>query len=153
MKKRVIRLFTLWLLVATAAFVSTGVAVHAQSASSLVRASIPFDFTVGDKTLPAGDYLWQRVWENSDSVMKITSRDGHRSVTFMTHSVIDNKNQTGARLVFRRYGSEYFLAQVWTGFDSSGRELHRSAAERAIERQLAQNASANETVTVIAGRE
>jgi hypothetical protein len=35
-------------------------------------------------------------------------------------------------LVFHRYGSQYFLAQVWSAGNSEGRELPRSRAEREV---------------------
>jgi hypothetical protein len=37
-----------------------------------------------------------------------------------------------SKLVFHRYGSQYFLAQVWSAGNSEGRELPRSRAEREV---------------------
>jgi hypothetical protein len=41
------------------------------------------------------------------------------------------------KLVFRRYADQYFLAEVWSAGDISGRQLMKSKQERAIERELA----------------
>ena len=39
------------------------------------------------------------------------------------------------RLVFHRYGSRYFLAQVWMLRTDSGRELDPSGAERRLAKE------------------
>jgi hypothetical protein len=41
------------------------------------------------------------------------------------------------QLVFHRYGSIYFLTQVWQGSGKDGNELGTSKAERAIANQMA----------------
>ena len=61
-------------------------------------------------------------------------------------------------LIFHRYGNAYFLAQVWRQGATEGRELLKSKAERAAERELAKNGSQSdlaqnpqpETVTIYA---
>jgi len=45
--------------------------------------------------------------------------------------------KTYARLVFHRYDNCYFLSEVWMSGERVGRELRKSAQERAIERELA----------------
>lgn len=144
------------LLTVAMAFISAVTSANAQSSSS-VRANIPFDFTIGDKTLPAGTYTAQRI---SLSVMAVRSADGQSCALRSSNNVEPKRGQAQARLVFHKYGNQYFLAEVWTGVD--GRELITSKAERAIEREMhriaknpspsetAQNASASETVTIIA---
>src|SRR5437016_4029786 len=61
--------------------------------------------------------------------------------------------QMNAKLVFHRYGSTYFLSQIWMAGESTGRELAQTRQERAIERELktiASNKPAFEVVEVIA---
>ena len=41
------------------------------------------------------------------------------------------------RLVFHRYGELYFLSEVWTLGDSSGRQLLKSRQEHALDKQRA----------------
>ena len=58
-------------------------------------------------------------------------------------------------LTFRRYGSTYFLAQVWTPGSAEGQEILKSKGERAAESEMAKNPSNNNlakaaTVTVYA---
>lgn len=157
MKKQSLRFFTMLLLTVAVAFVAAVASANAQS-TDLVRSNIPFDFIVGDQTLPAGEYICRGVMVTSNDAMQIISADGHKSAFRMTHSAESTAKQTKVRLVFHKYGDRYFLAQVWTS-GSTGRELFKSKAERAIAREVArnrskgevaQNASAPETVTIIA---
>jgi hypothetical protein len=40
-------------------------------------------------------------------------------------------------LVFHRYGELYFLSDIWTAGDASGRRLYKSRQEHAIEKEWA----------------
>ena len=68
----------------------------------------------------------------------------------LTDPIRPNKTNEQARLVFHRYGERYFLAEVWSGSDSTGRQLMKSRQERAIERELASIQGSYETVEVLA---
>lgn len=119
--------------------VMTAVSGHAQSESSKAL-NIPFDFIVGQKTLPAGEYLVQPNRKDSDNVWLVQSKDGHISALFTTMSVRANEAQEKVKLVFHRYGDQYFLSQIWTVGGNSGRELlvtHREyeVAKNGVERQ------------------
>jgi len=50
----------------------------------------------------------------------------------LTTSVRASEAQKQARLVFNRYGDQYFLAQVWTQSDITGLEIPRSRSERTL---------------------
>ena len=71
--------------------------VNAQSKRSTIN--IPFSFTVGHKTLPAGEYTVEPNRKDSNSFWLIQSVTGDDSVLFTTGSVwtSDNagKHQTG----------------------------------------------------------
>jgi hypothetical protein len=86
------------------------IAGFAQSLATL-RANVPFDFTVGKKTMPAGEYL---VGPSLDtSVTFIRSVDGKEVCSAMGNPVASRKLETQARLIFHRYGNQYFLSEVW----------------------------------------
>jgi hypothetical protein len=51
-----------------------------------------------------------------------------------------------SRLVFRRYGDQYFLAQIWMAGETSGHELPISRREA----ELAKNQQPSEDVIVLA---
>ena len=47
----------------------------------------------------------------------------------MTMEVLANDWQAESKLIFNRYGNHYFLSQIWTQGDNSGRELFKSQRE------------------------
>src|SRR3989442_2295145 len=103
------------------------VSARAQANSPLL-ANIPFQFVVEDKSLPAGEYRIERMLSGNPKVLLIRSTDGraHRSV--MTMEVLANDWQE-SKLIFNRYDNHYFLSQIWTQGDNSGRELFKSQRE------------------------
>jgi hypothetical protein len=131
MKKQALRTFTMLSLV----LMLTAVSVCAQSERSGVL-NIPFNFIVGGKTLPAGEYTVEPNRRDSDKFWLVQSRDGQTSCLFTTMPVRANQTQEETKLVFHRYGDQYFLSQIWTAGANSGRELLMPR----LERELAKNA-------------
>lgn len=117
---------------------SMAVAAKAQgSGRTQLIANIPFQFNVGNKTLPAGEYTVSQVNPASDhAVLQLRSRDGSASAMVQMGSVI-GKAQESAKLIFRRYGSHYFFAQAWVDGENSGLQAPKSSTERTAEREIA----------------
>lgn len=110
---------------------------QAQSASRPQAAHIPFEFNAGGQTLPAGEYRVVRVNPQSDrTVLALRGTDGGPEVMLITNVVEAGDTRGAARLVFKRYGDQYFLAQVWDAAESTGLELPASPAERRLRREL-----------------
>ena len=120
MKTQTLRTLTMFGLV----LILTAVSVGAQSEGSGVL-NIPFDFTVQGKTLPAGKYTIEPNRRDYDKVWVVRSKDGGTSVLFATSRVQSSETQESAKLIFLRYGDQYFLSQIWTPGSQSGRELPR----------------------------
>ncbi len=101
--------------------------VQAQSEGSL-EVNIRFDFQVGNKVLPAGEYTVRRLSQNS---MIVESADGgERVIAQIPGRVERGRMMTREKLVFHQYGDKYFLTQIWMVRDGDGRELSTSKAER-----------------------
>ena len=95
-----------------------------------VIVDIPFDFTVGNKELKAGKYAVSRLTPTSNSgTLLIRNEDNHAAANFNVNGVT-GKEGSDARLVFHRYGKQYFLAQVFDGEGSEGYGLMKSKTER-----------------------
>ncbi len=109
------------------------------SAQSLrLTANVPFEFTVSNKTLPAGDYSVLSASE--PYILRIQNDATNTGALAMTGSAGDYSGPGGqAKLVFNRYGNHYFLAQVWGGYSGIGHQLPRTRSER----ELAKTASMN----------
>ena len=150
MKKQAYTLTAMIVLVA-----SLAVAAQAQNNSRIALvANIPFQFSIGNKTLPAGEYIVRSISDDySTVVLKIESRDGRTHAMLQTFTV-EGKAQNLARLVFHRYGNHYFFAQAWVDGDSAGLEVQKSSAERAAGLEVAAIKMATESavVTVTARR-
>ena len=147
MKKLYASIFLLFGLYAILAATPT----RAQSAGEQT-ASIPFSFNVGDKSFPAGRYRVRRVNPASDRVaLEIKSEDGRWgriTLTSFVHSGGAAEEQP--RLVFTRYGEQYFLAQVWTHAQADGLALPTSRSERTLARKAGERAP--ERLSVALGR-
>jgi len=97
-------------------------------AQELVRAKVPFDFKVGNTAMPAGSYTISSV---SQSAISISNRQEHAGVLAVVRSEYANKDQS-PKLVFHKYGDQYFLAQIWTGSGNAGKQLPESKLEKEL---------------------
>lgn len=93
--------------------VTLAASAHGQSLADRVRINIPFDFTVGEKKLPAGEYLVGRAQRSDDIAISITARDGGSQAIRLTNATSRLNPKDKASLIFHRYGDQYFLFQVW----------------------------------------
>jgi len=124
------------------------VAAQAQLPGTAIRASIPFDFNVRGRTLPAGKYEIRRISDEPGGLM-IRNVDLKRDeALFETEPVYVAKSPRKDELVFHRYGESYFLSEVVTGGEQTAQELKLSHAEREMRREMAKNQEQPETVTV-----
>ncbi len=114
---------------------------HAQI---LVKADVPFEFSAGQGMLPAGDYA---ITQNGIQAA-VTLSSGRRGVQIMLPQTIEFlDHQDATKLVFHRYGDQYFLAEIWSGLDGSVRKLNVNPQER----QLAKSGISPQ-VAVVYGR-
>jgi hypothetical protein len=114
-------------IIALALFVVISAAsAQAQSGGTF---TVPFDFQAGRHALASGTYTVTQV---STRLLELRRADGETSVLVEAPLTARAPEEgDSARLVFRRYGDHYFLAQVWSSA-SAGRELYRSDAERSL---------------------
>ena len=124
MKKRI---FAVAGLMALCSFGATQVA----RAQEPMKANIPFAFSVGEKTLPPGEYRVEKLQSNN-FVLLVRCTDSSASAMVHTISKYAREQQTESKLVFHRYNDSYFLAEVWNAGNSIGRELAKSPREKEI---------------------
>src|SRR5439155_18133539 len=80
--------------------------------------------------------------------LKISSVNGRTGQSVLTHNVRAGTLPAESKLVFRRYGDQYFLSQVWETGDSDGHELRKSRRETGLERDMAKNTARPEMVAI-----
>ena len=131
MKKQILLTSTILSLVVTLMVKS----VSAQS-THYFRVIVPFEFEINDKRFPAGEYIVRRVSSDSPQWLAITSVNARTRQTVLTHKIRNGTLQSESKLVFRRYGDQYFLFQVWAVGDTIGSEIPRSSVERQAEREV-----------------
>src|SRR5215213_11914854 len=99
--------------------VFAGVLATNADAQTKVIANVPFAFSAGKTTLPAGRYTITVLNPASDrKVLQIRSLNGRASAIVMTTAGSINASDN-AKLVFERYGDRYFFAQAQMGGDST----------------------------------
>jgi hypothetical protein len=124
MKKKIFAL-----IVALSFVVSLMAPTFAYAFTVRIRAEIPFDFQVGSKRLPKGEYVIESV--NDAGTLTIRNAKKGKAVTFMTvrGKMMDKPK---SRLVFHRYGDQYFLARVWDGSSDTILKLDKSKTEKKV---------------------
>jgi hypothetical protein len=125
-----------------------------QTLGSRVRVNIPFDFHIGETKLASGKYSVGRARQNSDDVvMSVEDERGRAKAMRMSMPVLTRDATSKAKLVFHRYGDQYFLYQIWPAGATTGRQFLKSHSEREILQTLASVGQADpkmlvDTVTI-----
>jgi hypothetical protein len=102
-----------------------------------VRADIPFQFQVGNTMLPAGEYMVRLVNPDSDArTLQISRTDGGANAIISMNGA-HGSGQGTTKLGFRRYGNQYYFAEVWIDREKDGLRAPKSKAERATQKELA----------------
>jgi hypothetical protein len=119
-----------------AALAALMISVAAPLAAQNIRltAVIPFEFTVGNETLPAGEYTLKSVTApNMIQVRNDALRAG--ALAMAASTVSGDSIRTGnVRLVFNQYGSHYVLSQIWDGQEAVRHDFSKSRTERELAR-------------------
>ena len=111
-----------------------------------VKAKVPFDFVVGGKALPAGDYSIQSIPTGNSHALVIRKENAGGGMVLLGNSAQSASPSLDTRLVFHRYGETYFLSQIWTAGNSSGREFQVTGREV----EMASNTERSADVIVLA---
>jgi len=74
------------------------------------RATVPFGFNVGDKWVPAGTYTITSTSETRSNVISI--RDKDRTIALWSLVQPDSRRLNADKLVFTKYGDQYFLHEI-----------------------------------------
>ena len=123
MTKKIINTLTgLVLLLAVAAPLHAGSILNHE-----MTVSVPFGFIAGDKSLPAGDYSVQ---VNPERGSVVLHQEGQSPLILLTNQRESTNTPPRGKLVFKRYGANFFLSEVWNQDNATGQALTPSAAEK-----------------------
>ena len=138
MKKQVFALLGLSLMLAT---------VSAYGQTVLVKANIPFNFSVTGATLPAGAYTIQSLTSDG-RVLSVRDSDMKALEMILATRCESLNHAKQTKLVFHRYGDRYFLTQIWVAGRNSGHQIPKSLRET----EVAKDYTMQEVVLVAALR-
>jgi hypothetical protein len=99
---------------------------HAQSAA---RANVPFAFKVGKAQMPAGSYA---VKGNPGSNI-VTVRNIQTGASALVLGRQEAPSKKTDKLIFHRYGSQYFLAEILGGQGSQATVLPATKQEKELQ--------------------
>jgi hypothetical protein len=89
-----------------------GVAANAETQAEL-NVTLPFEFVVGNTTLPAGKYIVKRISDQPFDVLMITRPDTRTSV-LVKPIAMDNASDYKPNVSFRTVGDQHFLSGIQT---------------------------------------
>lgn len=130
---------------------SITLAAQAQSASRAeIRANIPFEFNVGDKTLAAGEYTIRQVNPSSDVVILEIRNARSGDNVLLRVGTTQMATANNSTLVLKRYGTHYFFSTAKIEGFADAWQAPKSRTERGIEGELAVLKARPELVTIAA---
>jgi len=104
-----------------------------------LQATIPFEFRAGAQLLPAGEYIVT----HSAGVLLIRGQyERPKSAGVLVFGVAKGAGSAGDKLVFNRYGENYFLSSVWQAGAASGLMVPRTKREKEIASSYSRSAQA-----------
>jgi hypothetical protein len=109
-----------------------------------IRVAIPFAFHINDKEFPSGQYLVKA--SSGQSVVLLQSADHRRSQFVLTNAAQSPSPVDLPKLMFQRYGTEYFLSTVWLPGGYTGRQVQPSRRQM----ELARKSPVPEKTTLVA---
>ena len=107
--------------------VVVGLAMRVQAQSAVIRVNIPFEFSFGDHTFPAGDYFLVQPRQHL-----VLLRDWQkRSIAqVLTVGICSLTPAAATKLKFDYFGGQHVLTEVWQEHDSSGERLNSTRDRR-----------------------
>jgi hypothetical protein len=120
-------------IIAVIIFLTT--AMTAGAAAQSVKVNIKFDFQVGEKVYPAGEYVIERISRQSDNLLKIrnTALSEDKGRIIITNLTNAGKRQE-PKMVFEHNGNSFFLTKIF--FDDSPWGLSLKPARKREKNQI-----------------
>ena len=103
-----------------------------QAQKVVLKATIPFKFSAGQKLLPPGEYVIQ---EETGYIVLNHEEQGKRTdaVILLTFGATTAaRSFEGGALSFNNYGGEYFLTKIRNPHSTEGRQLPATAREEVL---------------------
>jgi hypothetical protein len=109
--------------------------VAASAQTTLMKIHIPFKFTAGQTTLPAGDYDIQAIG-NGEKVLSIRNENSRVANLVMSFSCEHLNPSSGTKLIFHRDGDNYLLSEAWVQGSKLGHKVPPPSRENEYARDF-----------------
>lgn len=112
----------------------TAGAAHAQGRRKVtLEASVPFEFVVGNRAFPAGNYVFEIATglpKTSDraAVLVVRGRESRLYAAVATGITDGTNARIGHKVEFMRDGDRVFLSKVWQQGSPAGLSVHTAQA-------------------------
>jgi hypothetical protein len=116
----------------------------AQAQTTHMIVTVPFEFTAGNVQLPAGEYEVEAMGPWGGSTLSVHNVNSNAGSVVLSNSCQLKKPAADAKLVFYRYGHQYFLAQVWNRNSVAGSQIQINPRQT----ELAKNQSKDQVVLI-----
>jgi hypothetical protein len=93
---------------------------HAQYDAQRIRADVPFEFTVGNVSLPAGRYDFLRTGAN---IFQVRNAEGRSVYTVACSTIEENGAENRSTLKFTTVQGRHVLTQIWNQAAAMGNEF------------------------------
>jgi hypothetical protein len=120
----------------------------AQAQTTHMKVTVPFQFTAGNVRLPAGEYEVTALGTWGGPALSVHNLSSNTESVVLSNSCRSQKPATDAKLVFYRYGQQYFLAEVWNRNSFAGSRIKINQRQR----ELASNQPKDEVVLIASER-
>ena len=107
----------------------------------MATANVKFDFQIGDRVYPAGQYRIGLTSAQSDNILLISNVcDTNKSQIILVRSSTKGKSQT-PKLAFLKDGDRYFLTEVFLDSGQWGYSILQSRPQHESEKSLTSRVS------------
>jgi hypothetical protein len=106
-----------------------------------VRATIPFEFRMGQRVLEAGTYTMH----HSNGLLTLWEENGGKASMGLTIGTEPPTDSNTAVMVFHRYGDTYILDKIWV----PGYNIARGVIKSSFEKELARRGPPDEDPNIV----
>lgn len=94
-----------------------------------IEINVPFPFYVENTQLPPGRYIIRRADETDPTLLEMRSADGKTAVFIKGIAAQATNPPEKTALVFKKYGDQEILSQIWEAANTWGLEIPHSRTE------------------------
>ena len=124
------------------------ISVPMSQAQKSITANVPFAFSINQGSMSAGEYEISSARDKVLVVRNLDTKEARLLIASMNVEASQASAPPHAKLVFRKYDDQYFLAQIWDGESRTGMALPESKREKEL--QTASNFDHQPELVVIA---